>query len=298
MERAAETGIASSGQASWPWRAAGVLATLAAGAALALIVAHWGWQWFGPAAQTLPHDDVSEPSAAAIAAAAPFGRAGASAPPAPAGALPASNAAPLQGETRLLGVFAGRDGEGYALLRLPERGTVLVRRGQDITNDVKLEAVYPNGIRIRDRGEARDIVLRQQAAPLAVPGKPVARSTVGANPAVRAACATPPGFSGSVFRLNAELLAGMAAQPESWAALLAPGSGALVVRDETGFAALLGMKTGDRVTQANGIGLSAIDDVLSAVVKPLVASQPVRLSGVRDGKPREWLFLNAGACPG
>ena len=73
--------------------------------------------------------------------------------------------------------------------------------------------------------------------------------------------------------------------------------GALIVRDATGLATMLGMKTGDRMLQANGIALAAIDDMLSAVVKPLVASQPVRVSGTRDGKPREWLFLNAGACP-
>ncbi len=89
----------------------------------------------------------------------------------------------------------------------------------------------------------------------------------------------------------------MAAQPQSWAALLAPAKGALVVRDDTGLAAMLGMKAGDRIVQANGIALLAIDDVLSAIVKPLSASQPVRLSGARGGKPREWLFLNAGACP-
>ena len=89
----------------------------------------------------------------------------------------------------------------------------------------------------------------------------------------------------------------MAAQPRSWAALLAPGPGALVVRDETGLASMLGMKVGDRVVQANGIALAAIDDVLTAVVKPLAASQPVRVSGTRDGKAREWLFLNAARVP-
>jgi S1-C subfamily serine protease len=70
------------------------------------------------------------------------------------------------------------------------------------------------------------------------------------------------------------------------------------VRDGSAFAAMLGMKAGDRVTQANGIALTGIDDVLVAFVKPLVASQPVRVAGVRDGKPAAWLFLNAGACPG
>jgi len=89
----------------------------------------------------------------------------------------------------------------------------------------------------------------------------------------------------------------MGARPESWTAMLAPAQGALVVRDETGLAPMLGMKAGDRIAQANGVALGSIDDVLAVVVKPLVASQAVRLSGTRGGQPREWLFLNAGACP-
>jgi hypothetical protein len=52
------------------------------------------------------------------------------------------------------------------------------------------------------------------------------------------------------------------------------------------------------MTQANGIALASVDDVLLALVKPLVANQPVRVAGTRDGKPAEWLFVNAGVCPG
>jgi hypothetical protein len=37
--------------------------------------------------------------------------------------------------------------------------------------------------------------------------------------------------------------------------------------------------------------------VLGAFVKPLIANQSVRVAGTRDGKPAEWLFVNAGACP-
>ena len=107
----------------------------------------------------------------------------------------------------------------------------------------------------------------------------------------------PPGFKGPVYRLNAELLTGVASRPESWQALLTPVPGGLSVRDGSGFATMLGMKTGDKMTQANGIALSGIDDVQVAFVRPLIASQPVRVAGIRDGKPAEWLFLNAGACP-
>jgi hypothetical protein len=100
-----------------------------------------------------------------------------------------------------------------------------------------------------------------------------------------------------VYRLNAELLTGIASQPESWAAVLAPVSGGLAVRDQSGFTSILGMKPADRIMQANGIALAGLDDVLLAFVKPLIANQAVHVTGVREGKPAEWLFLNAGACP-
>ena len=89
----------------------------------------------------------------------------------------------------------------------------------------------------------------------------------------------------------------MVGKPETWSGLLASTGDALVVRDETGLAAMLGMKSGDRVLQSNGIALVTIDDMVTAVVRPLIASQPVHVTGTRDGQPREWLFLNAGACP-
>ena len=71
-----------------------------------------------------------------------------------------------------------------------------------------------------------------------------------------------------------------------------------MIRDEAGFAAMLGMKKGDRVAQANGIALRAPDDVIVAVLRPLAASQPVRLIGSRGNEARELIILNAGACPG
>ncbi len=281
----------SSAPTPWTWRVPAVLAALAAGALLALAIANWGWRWFGPSPPPRA-PAATGPVAEAIVAAAPFGRAAEPSVRPAAGASPAASSLPA--DLRLLGVFAGSDGDGYALIRLPERGVVLFRKGQDIAAGATLEAVIPHGIRIRERGQSRDIMLRHEAGAAA----PAARPAVAAAAAPsRAGCALPAGFSGPVYRLNAELLTGMAAQPESWAALLAPAAGALVVRDETGLAAMLGMRTGDRLMQANGIALAAIDDVFSAVVKPLTASRPVRLSGTRNGRPREWLFLNAGACP-
>ncbi len=91
------------------WAAAFV--TLAGVAALAAVLAHWGWRWLGPATGTVPDAAVGD-VAAALALSPPFGTAGpdvaapAAAPAAPAGAL------------RLLGLLSERDGRGRALLRL------------------------------------------------------------------------------------------------------------------------------------------------------------------------------------
>jgi hypothetical protein len=154
---------------------------------------------------------------------------------------------------------------------------------------VTLMEVRPDGVRIRDHGEMRTLGLRANAAPPKAAG--------GRGPP-RLACAAPPGYSGPVYRLNAELLTGIAARPDGWRALLAPVAGGLAVREGSALAAMLGLKPGDRVAQANGIALAGIDDILVAFVKPLIASQPVHVAGIRDGKPAAWLFLNAGACPG
>ncbi len=278
-----------SGVLARTWRVASWLGTLVAGLVLAAVIAHWGWRAFGPAAVPLPPAETSERWTESIVAAPLFGRAST------ASAIEAQPVAkPLGGDARLLGVFAESDGRGYALFRFADRGPLLVTAGQEIARDVTLEIVRPDGVRIRDHGEARDIVLRAQPNAAASPPASDRARVATARPG----CVPPAGYKGPVYRLNAELLAGIASQPDSWKALLVPSPGGLAVRDESGFAVMLGMKAGDRMAVANGISLSGIDDVLTAVVKPLVASQPVRVAGTRDGKPAEWLFLNAGACPG
>jgi len=269
---------------AWPWRAASALATLAAGALLAFVLAHWLWRWFGPAPVDVPPAVPRDP-AAAIAASGLFAAPGA--PVAPAGATEP----PLAGDTRLLGVFAERDGKGFALFRLPDRNARLVGAGSEIVSGATLVAVRPDGITVRDAGGERAIALRaspSSAAPKAAPTAPDVKKL--------AACLPPAGFRGSVIKLNAELAQGLIAQPEALRAIVVPADGGLAVRDDSGFAAMLGLKRGDRVQQANGIALTTPDDVSSAVLKPLVASQAVRLTGTRDGQPRELLLLNAGAC--
>jgi len=165
-----------------------------------------------------------------------------------------------------------------------------VAAGQDIAPGVRVESVRPDGVSVLRGGVRRELSLR--APPAADRPRPVAAA---AGPT---ACAIPPGFKGPVVRLNAELLGGMMDAPDAWKALVAPASGALVVRDQSGFAGMLGLKNGDRVERANGIALALPDDIAATILRPLTRSQPVWLAGAREGKPQQWLYLNAGSCPG
>jgi hypothetical protein len=266
----------------WAWRLSSWLATLIGVVVLGIAIAYWGWHWFGPAPTPPAPPASTERGAREIIAAQLFGRA-------PVAATP-SAAQPAPSDMRLLGVFAEKNGRGYALFRFADRGPVLVRAGQELMRDVTVVAVRPEGVRLSDRGTTRDITLRTNTAPAA--------RTVVASAAPRRACTPPPGFKGLVYRLNAELLTGIASRPESWTALLTPGADGLTVREGAAIATMLGMKAGDRMVQANGIALTGIDDVMVSFVNPLIASEPVVVSGVRDGKSLDWLFLNAGACPG
>ncbi len=272
-------------------RVAAGLATLVAAALLAAATAWWGWQAFGPSPVRIPPAAPADP-AATIVASGLLSAPGAAAPsPAPA----RDDATLAAGDTRLLGVFAERDGRGYALFRLPS-GPKLVAPGQEIAQGAQLVAVMPDGITVRDAGGERRIALR---------GEPVAKaSSVAKAPpgavaraARNPACSAPAGFRGTVLRLNAELFQGIISKPESWTALVASDRGALTVRDESGFLKMLAMSKGDRLEQANGVALAAPEDVVSAVLRPLAAQQPVRIAGSRGGVPREWLLLNAGSCP-
>jgi hypothetical protein len=262
-------------------RIAVVLAWLLALGLLALTLAHWGWKWFGPTAVsipvTIPDNDVSR----RVSEAKLFGVASSS--------TTAGATAPSLGDLRLLGVFALRDGGGYALFR-SARGPQIVASGQDIGPGVRLEAVRPEGVSLSDGGVRRDLALRAPATG-ARAGATIAQNTKPAG------CAVPTGFTGPIVRLNAELLGGMTGAPDAWKALLETAPGALVVRDQSGFAGMLGLKNGDRVERANGVPLVLPSDIASTVLQPLTKSQAVWVAGTRDGKPQQWLFLNAGACP-
>jgi hypothetical protein len=274
-------------------RVLAALATLVAGAALACVVAYWGWQLLGPAAVRVPSSAPVNPAATIIAANL-FGNDG----------PPTSNAAAdpaLGADTKLLGIITESGERGYALFRLAT-GAKLVAQGGEIARGATLVSVQRDGVTIRDGAGERSYQLRSNAAaagraavPAAAANVRTAAASTGAAPS--ATCAPPAGFRGTVVRLNAELLAGVGADSVQWRSLLAPVEGGLIVRSDNGFGAMLGLKTGDRLTQANGIALAAPDDVAAAIVRPLVANQGVRLIGARDGATQE-LWLANVACAG
>ena len=264
------------------WRSLALVATLAAWALLAIVVAYWLWQLLAPPRVHIAPAGPEDPASALLASGL-FSR---GAPP------PQSSEAPqaLPGDARLLGVFAESGDRGYALFRLAS-GPKLVAAGQEIAPGATLAAVRPDGIVVREAAGDRNLMLRNTQAKSTV----IATSTIDKSAAAKSVCGPPSGFKGQIVALNTELMNGLIAQPDSWRALLEPSSGALVVRDESGFAAMLGLKRGDRIEQANGIALSTPDDVIGAVLRPLAANQSVRVMGSRDGQPRE-LWLRNTAC--
>ena len=261
---------------------------LLAVALLAALVAWWGWRWFGPAAPDLPPLPANGAAPAAVLAVSPPFGVSREAPAAttPATGVPAARA----GDVRLLGVIAERDGGGWALFRFPDGSPRLLIAGSRLPDGATLTAVRPDGITLRDGGGERAIALRAAGAAAARPR--------AAMPAGAAACAIPRDFRGGVVRLNAELLQGLIGAPQALRAVVDVQEGSLVVRDETGLAVMLGLKKGDRVTQANGIALRAPEDVIVSILRPLAANQAVRVQGIRGAEAREILILNAGACPG
>ena len=265
------------------WRLLGAGALLAALCLLAWVAAYWGWRWFGPAPVPVAANSPQGELSRRIADARLFGTAAPSAPTATPSTL---------GDLRLLGVFAEPDGRGYALFRSSARGAMLVAAGADLAPGVRLEAVRPTGVTLVETGVRREMTLRPAS------GADKAKPVVAAAPGKAANCGPPAGFTGPVVRLNAELLSGMMKAPESWRGLVQADAGGLVVRDQSGFAGMMSLKSGDRVEGANGIPLVVPDDIASAVLGPLTKSQPVWVLGTREGRRHQWLYLNAGACPG
>ena len=180
---------ARTGSLPWPWRAAAWLATVAAGVALALVLAHWGWRIFGPAAPPLPPLEPPERWTPTIVGAA------------------------LRARGRAAGAGTGRRRRSRATRGSwacsPSATAPAMRSSacriaarcwcapdRTLAKDVRLEAVYRDGVRLRDHGEMRDIALRVPPAASA----PATAPDRGRATAPRAACAAPAGYQGPVYR--------------------------------------------------------------------------------------------------
>ncbi|HTI45786.1 MAG TPA: type II secretion system protein N [Casimicrobiaceae bacterium] len=285
------------------WRALAIVATLIAGAALAYVIAYWTWRLIAPAAVHVAPAEIADP-ASAIVAGRLFGTPARDAAP---GAPPSDSL----GEVRLLGIVARRDGAGYAVFRLPS-GPRVVATGEDVSPGLRLVSVTADGVTVRGSDGERTLALRSGAPRDAAPPRGAAAVTTprvapvqpapappGLNVATNTSgkCNPPPGFKGEIVRLNVELVGGLISQPDTWRSMVEPQNGALTVRDTGGFGQMIGLQPGDRVEQANGIALTAPDDVVGAVLRPLAANQPVRLTGKRNGQPRELWIANA-SCSG
>src|SRR6185295_9953339 len=109
----------------WGWRIASWIATAIGIVLLGYVIALWGWRWLGPPPTVVAPPAPPERWTPAIVAAPLFGRTGAPQ------AVDSSAPPTLQGDTRLLGVFAESGGAGYALFRLADRGPVLVKAGAE-----------------------------------------------------------------------------------------------------------------------------------------------------------------------
>lgn len=269
------------------WRVAALVATAAAFAIFAWVAAHWLWRWAAPAPATVATASPADPASAIVASGLWAGA-----------AAPASAArAPANGEIRLLGVLAERDGKGLAVFRTRD-GARAVEVGGGVVDGTSLASVDARSVRLRDATGERTLELDRVAPPRETPG-PRATNVAAANAGrgASAACAVPAGFAGAVLKLNGELLEGLIAQPDSWRGLLGHENGSLVVREDGGFATMLGLARGDRLLQANGIPLREPDDVVGAVLRPLVASRTVRIAGTRGTRNREIFVVNASACP-
>jgi hypothetical protein len=269
------------------------LLTLIAGCALALVIAYWSWQVVGPAPLHVVPPPPADPAATIVAADLFDGSAAHVAIDAPATSA-------LAGDARLVGIVAQPARRGYALFRFPV-GAKLVAQGEQISPGVTLTAIEPFAVTIRESAGERRVVLHEPAATpsgTAAPARNASRAAAAQRGALRtSSCAPPAGFAGNVVRINAELLGGLSGDAGPWRTLLAPGAGGLVVREEGGFGAMLGLKSGDRIAQANGIALRVPDDVVSAVIRPLIANQGVRVVGSRGGTKHE-LWLANIACSG
>lgn len=246
---------------------------------LVWVAAYWIWEGLRPAAVAEP-PVVPADALPVLNELAPFGR---SVP-----AAPAASAAPAagSGDLLLLGVAAEADGDGWALLQKSDKSVRLLRAGAEIAPGLRLGKVFPQGVEVVKDGVGRKLELRRAglAANPAAPAGPVASCPASAEERRRA------------FFVHPELLTGFAKGLEAARKLFRQEGGAWVVVELDPALAALGFAVGDRIEKGNGVPLLTEDSLRSAIFGPVMQSRLLRLSGTRQGKAKEWIYVNAALC--
>lgn len=130
-------------------------ALLAALALLGLVLAYWTWTWFGPRPE--PRLETDARASNMISAYALFGAAQHN-PVTPA---------TIGLAVDLVGVIAAEgNGEGYALLRLDKKNTLVVRAGEDLSPGTRLAEVFPGHVVLQRNGTSETVLLPQKHPPI------------------------------------------------------------------------------------------------------------------------------------
>ena len=191
---------------------------------------------------------------------------------------PAKDAGTLAPATRDCSAsFAEPDGRGYALFRLPS-GPRLVAAGQRSRRARRWSQCDPTASRFAT--PAASAASRCAATPRRRPPRRRSPSTRAPRAILRA---RRPRLQGRRAATQRRAVAGhhRAARELARAASIAERARSSCATKRLRRDA--GMKKGDRIAQANGIALTAPDDVVVAVLRPLAAKQTVRVTGSRDG---------------
>ena len=127
---------------------------------LGLVLAYWTWTWFGPRPE--PRLETDAPARNLASAYALFGAAQHN-PVTPA---------TIGLAVDLVGVIAAEgNGQGYALVRLDKKKTLVVRSGEDLSPGIRLAEVFPGHVVLQRNGTSETVLLPQQHPP-ALPDSP------------------------------------------------------------------------------------------------------------------------------
>jgi hypothetical protein len=267
--------------------AASALAAFVGLVVLAFVLAYWSWRATGPAPDVpaLPQDDGRW--AATLASSHFFG----SEPLAPPAEAQTASA-----QLQPLGIIAQPDGGGYALIRLPDRTTRLFSVGDEVVPGVTLERVDNDQVSFRSAERTSVVALRGGATASTPPAASL--EPAPARPKASAVCPLGADDRAHAYYLHSELLDGVAKAPRTWEVFLRARAGGLEVAQDAGIGRVLGLEPADRLERSNGVQLASVDDLDRAFIRPLQRNEVVRITGVRNGAPMQWIYVNSALCAG